>query len=290
MERKNFLKMLALAATTIDLKELSKTFDDVAKTKKLPVLFTSHGNPMDILNDTALFRALRNQGEDIQKNYTLNAVLIISAHWNTNGTFVNISKQPETIYDFYGFPETFYKIKYNAPGSPELASEITKLSNDIHSTTEWGFDHGSWPILRHLFPNENVPIVQMSMDYYKSAEYHFNLATQLKSLREKGILIIGSGSVVHNLKLAGERFFKGNLTPYGWDIEFDNWVMQQLNERNYNTLINYKNAKYGNLAAPTPDHYIPLLYSLGVTNKDEPVTSIYQGVLPGFSDRSFRVG
>ncbi len=274
----------------MDLRTLENFSSTFKNTKRLPVLFTSHGNPMDMLSDTSLFRVLKQQGEDIGNNYELNAVLIISAHWNTKGTFVNISEFPDTIYDFYGFPEEFYKVKYNAPGSPVLANEVAGLSEAINPTTEWGFDHGSWPILRHLFPSEDVPVVQMSMDYDRSPLYHYELAGQLKKLRERGILIIGSGSIVHNLQLAMKRIMARDLTPFGWDIEFEDWVMKKLDERDFKSLINYKDSKLGYLAAPTPDHYVPMLYSLGVVDKNEPIVSIHKNMFAGFSDRSFRVG
>jgi 4,5-DOPA dioxygenase extradiol len=294
MNRSSFIKLVTaipLSGAMMSLRELENISETFGKTNKLPVLFTSHGNPMDMLSDTSLFRILQTQGEDIRKNYPLNAVLIISAHWNTKGTYVNISKFPETIYDFYGFPEAFYKVKYAAPGHPELGKEIASLASDIKTTdTDWGFDHGSWPILRHLFPNADVPIVQMSMDYNQPASYHFELAKKLKGLRERGVLIIGSGSMVHNIPLAMKKFQIGNFTPYGWENEFEASVMKKLEEKDFNALVDYKKIKNADLAIPTPDHYVPMLYALGVAEASENITSIHQGLVAAFSDRSFRIG
>lgn len=296
MDRKDFLKYLSIlpiAGATMKLKDLEKFTDGFEKTDRMPVLFSSHGVPTDMIADigsTPFFKTLTQISADIRSKHKINAVLIISAHWNTNGTFINISKQPETVYDFYGFPDEFYKMKYPAPGQPELAQEIIQLAPDIiKPTTEWGYDHGSWPILRQLFPNADVPIVQMSMDYHKPASYHFELAKLLKSLRYKGVLIIGSGNVVHNLRYAS-KIFSGDYSTYGWDIEFDEWVKKKVEERDFESLIKYNETSLGKLAAPTPDHYVPMLYSLGVVDKDEPIVTTYEDVYAAFSERSFKVG
>ena len=260
------------------------------KTDPLPVLFTSHGNPMDIPNETSLFRVLNTLGIKILEEHRVNAVLIISAHWNTKGTFVDISENPRTIYDFYGFPETHYKLDYKAPGSPLLANEIVERLPIVTPSDDWGLDHGSWPILRHLFPNKNIPIVQLSMDYYKEPAYHYELAQQLKYLRNHGVLIIGSGSLVHNLKLAIPRMMQNNNELYGWENVFEDWVMDSVRNGNHKAVIDYKNYELGLLAAPTPDHYVPLLYALGVVEKNEPITDLHEGMFPGFSDKSFLIG
>lgn len=297
MERKDFLKLIVLAplaSQTMKLQAFSKITDSLPDTKKMPVLFTSHGNPMDIplgLNANPFLTSVGKVSKKIKDEYEIKAVLIVSAHWCTKGTYVNVSQFPETVYDFYGFPEEYYKVKYPAPGSPEMAKEVTKLIPKIKETTDWGLDHGSWPILRHLFPKADVPVFQMSIDYHQSAQYHFDLAKQLKSLREKGVLIIGSGAVVHNIKEAGAKFFKGDMTPYGWEKEYDEWLKKQLDDRNIKNLIDYeKSHKLGKMAAPTPDHYVPLLYSLALMDDNEKIEHTYEGLLPAYSERSFRIG
>jgi 4,5-DOPA dioxygenase extradiol len=218
------------------------------------------------------------------------AALIVSAHWCTQGTFVNISPEQKQIYDYYGFPEEYYTVKYHAKGAPEMAQEVKKIVTSVSETTDWGLDHGAWPMLMHLFPEANIPVFQMSIDYYAKPEYHYELGKQLKALREKGVLIIGSGSLIHNLQLAGQKFQKNDMTPYGWEAEYDAWLKKQLDERNFTNIINYETShNLGKLAAPTPDHYVPVLYSLGLADAKDELEYFYEGTpsIPAFSERSF---
>ncbi|HTL80932.1 MAG TPA: class III extradiol ring-cleavage dioxygenase [Bacteroidia bacterium] len=273
--------------------ELKKITNGFSSTKKMPVLFTSHGNPMEALSDlnaTPFFTSLGQVSKKIRDEFSINAVVVISAHWCTRGTFVNVGEVQETIHDYSGFPKQYYEIQYPVHGSPVYAHEVAKLSPAIHETKEWGLDHGSWPILRHYFPNGDVPVFQMSIDYYQSAQYHYDLAKQLKSLREKGVLIIGSGSIVHNLKAAVPKMFGGDMKLYGWEPEFDAWVKKKLEERDFEALVNYEKHPLGLTAAPTPDHYVPMLYSLGLADKDENIEHTFEELLPAFSNRGFRVG
>lgn len=296
MNRKDFLKILAFTPLTtiiMKLQAFSKLTGSYSETKRMPVLFTSHGNPMEALSDlnaTPFFSSLGKVSKNIRDEYKINAVLVISAHWLTRGTYVNVSQQPKTIHDYRGFPKEFYEVQYPAPGSPEFAKEVTQLIPKVNSTTEWGLDHGSWPILRHLFPQADVPVFQMSIDYYQSAQYHYDLGKLLKSLRGKGVLIIGSGAVVHNLRAASERFFNGDMRPYGWEKEFDEWVKIKLDKRDVDSLIHYEKEKLGLLAAPTPDHYVPMLYSLAVMDENENIEHTFEELLPAFSNRGFRIG
>jgi 4,5-DOPA dioxygenase extradiol len=274
-----------------DLSKLSETF---APSPKMPVLFTSHGNPMEALselNATPFFTSIGAVGKSIREEFPIRAILVISAHWLTRGTWVNASPVQETIHDYYGFPPEFYEIQYPAKGSPEIAAEVAQLLPGAKTTTDWGLDHGSWPVLRHYFPNGDIPVFQLSIDYYQPASYHFELAQNLRSLREKGVLIIGSGAVVHNLRAAGPKFFSGDRNPYGWEIEFDQWVKKKLDERDFDSLVNYeKMGSAGTLSVPTPDHYVPMLYSLGVMDKNETITHTFEEILPAFSNRGFRIG
>ncbi len=296
MERNEFLKFAALtslAAPTMKLQAFSKITESFTATERMPVLFTSHGNPMDIplgLNANPFLTSLGDVGEKIRKSYEVKAVLVVSAHWCTRGTFVNVSNFPETIYDFYGFPKEYYTFKYPAPGSPQTAKEVTRLIPEVTATTEWGLDHGAWPMLKHMFPKADVPVFQMSIDYYQPAQYHFDLAKLLKPLREKGVLIIGSGAVVHNLNEAIKKMMNGNKEIYGWDKEFDLWVKDRLDKREIKPLIDYEKHKLGKLAAPTPDHYVPMLYSLGVMDDKESIEHTFDELLPAFSNRGFRIG
>jgi 4,5-DOPA dioxygenase extradiol len=264
--------------------------------RKMPVLFTSHGNPMDIplsKEERPFWNSLYELGKDLQATHEVKAALVISAHWCTRGTYVNVSPEQEQIYDYYGFPESHYKVFYHAKGAPGIANEVARMVKEVTATTEWGLDHGAWPMLMHLFPEGNIPVFQMSIDYYARPDYHFELGRQLKSLREKGILIIGSGSLIHNLQLAVQKMRLNDMTPYGWEAEYDAWIKKQIEQRNFAEIIDYENShKLGKLAAPTPDHYVPVLYSLGLMDKEDELKYFYEvpPALPAFSERSFFIG
>ena len=307
MNRKDFLKKSLLLGGALSiatsnsysimnsLTDLKKYTDDLPKQdKKMPVLFTSHGNPMDIpmsKEERPFWMKLFELGKELQESYDVKAALVVSAHWCTNNkTYVNSSLQQKQIYDYYGFPEHYYDPKYNATGAPEIAKDITKLVETIEATDEWGLDHGAWPMLMHLFPNANVPVFQMSINYNASPQYHFDLGEQLKSLRNKGVLIIGSGSMIHNLSLAMKKMRSNDMSLCGWEEEYDFWLKTQLENRNTTDLINYLTShKLGKLASPTPDHYVPVLYSLGMMEKTDELEFFYEGSpsLPAFSERSF---
>ncbi len=297
MNRKDFLKLIAMAPaalSTMKIMEFEKLTSQLpVQGKKLPVLFTSHGNPMDIImtkEERPFWNTLFELGKDLQKNYGVKAVVVVSAHWCTKGTFVNISKEQKQIYDYYGFPKNYYDVKYNAIGAPDIAHEIKNIIPSVSETKDWGLDHGAWPMLMHLFPNGNIPVFQMSIDYHAKPSYHYELGKQLKSLREKGVLIIGSGSLIHNLQLAGKKFQSGDMTPYGWEVEYDQWIKKEIDERRINNIINYETShKLGKLAAPTPDHFVPVLYSLGLMDSKDEIKYFYEGApsLPAFSERSF---
>ncbi len=294
MERKQFLQTL-LALSTMSSLSSFKTFTDTLprQSKKMPVLFTSHGSPMDIplsKEQRPFWNKLYQLGLKLQKEYEVKAALVVSAHWCTKGTFVNISSEQEQIYDYYGFPKEYYQVKYGAKGAPAIAKEVKKIIPSVKETPEWGLDHGAWPMLMHLFPQANIPVFQMSIDFHAKPEYHYELGKQLKSLREKGVLIIGSGSLIHNLRLAGQKFQSGDMTPFGWEAEYDFWIKKQLDERNVTSLINYETShKLGKLAAPSPDHYVPVLYSLGLMESKDELKHFYEGAvtIPAFSERSF---
>jgi 4,5-DOPA dioxygenase extradiol len=297
MERKDFLKLMALAPLSLsamNLKEFEKLTTGLpSQSRKLPVLFTSHGNPMDIpmsKEERPFWNTLFELGKDLQKNYDVKAVLVVSAHWCTKGTYVNIASDQKQIYDYYGFPKEYYEVKYQAKGAPEIAHEVKKIVPAVEETTDWGLDHGAWPMLMHLFPNANIPVFQMSIDYHAKPAYHYELGKQLKSLREKGVLIIGSGSLIHNLKLAGQKFMNHDMTPYGWEPEYDAWIKKQIDERKVDNIINYEvSHQLGKLAAPTPDHFVPVLYSLGLMDPKDEIRYFYEGEpkIPAFSERSF---
>jgi 4,5-DOPA dioxygenase extradiol len=243
--------------------------------------------------DRPFWNSLYDLGKGLQNKYEIRASLVISAHWCTRGTFVNISPEQTQIYDYYGFPRHYYDPKYKAFGAPEVAREVKRIAPTVTETTDWGLDHGAWPMLMHLFPDANIPVFQMSIDYYAKPSYHFELGRQLKALRNKGVLIIGSGSLIHNLRLAMQKMRAEDMTPYGWEDEYDGWIKNQLDRRNTASIINYETSHaLGKLAAPTPDHYVPVLYSLGLMDAKDELNYFYEGMarLPAFSERSFIAG
>ena len=272
-----------------------KNFTDTlaVQSVRMPVLFTSHGSPMDIplsKEEKPFWNSLFELGKDLQHKYEIKSALIVSAHWCTQGTFVNTSLQQTQIYDYYGFPDEYYQVKYQAAGAPDIAREIIKIVPSVTETPEWGLDHGAWPMLMHLFPNADIPVFQMSIDYHAAPDYHFQLGRQLKSLREKGVLIIGSGSLIHILSLVRQRFATGDMSPFGWETHYDHWIKNEIDHRNFDSVINYGTSHaLGVRAAPAPDHFVPVLYSLGVVGSKDEVKHFYEGAakLPAFSERSF---
>jgi 4,5-DOPA dioxygenase extradiol len=296
MDRKTFLKSLALlplVTCNMKLQEFPSIANALPNTEKMPVLFVGHGSPMNALEDNAFTRSLRKLGEQFkQEGKKPAAILVVSAHWLTRGSYVNIAPKPETIHDFGGFPKELFEAQYPAAGSPELAKETAKRSALIQETDDWGLDHGAWTILMHLFPEADIPVFQLSIDYYQPLQYHLDLAAQLNALREKGVLIIGSGNIVHNLRLSMERLRNGDTRPFDWAVEFDTWVSEKIAGRDFQSLVTYEKAgESGKLSVPTPDHYIPMLYSLGLAGEKEEIKQAYEEVaLGGISMRTFQVG
>jgi len=296
MKRKDFIKS-ALALTAMGSLGSLKVFADSlpSQSRRMPVLFTSHGSPMDIpvsRDDRPFWQSLYDLGRSLEKDYEVKAALVVSAHWCTKGTFVNVSQKQEQIYDYYGFPEHYYDPKYHAQGSPEVAREVTSIVPSVKETDDWGLDHGAWPMLMHLFPQANIPVFQMSIDYHAQPSYHYELGKQLKSLRNKGVLIIGSGSLVHNLQIIGQKVRKGDFTPFGWEAEYDAWIKKQIDQRDFQNIIHYETShKLGKMAAPTPDHFVPVLYSLGMTDSKDNIEFFFddEPQLPAFSELSFIV-
>lgn len=297
MERKKFLQSLFGLSVMGSLSSFKSFTDQLpVQGKRMPVLFTSHGNPMDIplsKEQRPFWNSLYQLGLQLQKSYDVKAALVVSAHWCTRGTYVNISSEQKQIFDYYGFPEEYYQVFYHAKGAPAIAREVKQVVPSVTETTDWGLDHGAWPMLMHLFPNGNIPVFQMSIDYYAKPEYHYELGRQLKTLREKGVLIIGSGSLIHNLPLAMQKMRTADMTPYGWEEEYDSWIKKQIDERVVNNIIHYETShKLGKMAAPTPDHFVPILYSLGLTDSKDQIKYFYEAppALPAFSERSFVAG
>lgn len=262
------------------LKELRKYSEGLTSTEKLmPLLFVGHGSPMNAIEDNEFSKRWEQMGKEIAQP---NAVLCISAHWLTKGTYVTAMEQPKTIHDFGGFPQALFDVQYPAPGSPSLAGEVNSIikSTNVGLDHDWGLDHGTWSVVKRMYPISNlpagqagIPVLQLSIDYNKPAQYHFDLAKELAALRKKGVLIIGSGNMVHNLGMIAWN--KINEPEYGfdWAHEINAVFKKQISERNFQPLINYESlGTAAKLAIPTPDHYYPMIYSLGLMEKSDDVS------------------
>ena len=273
------------------LNDLQNISDYFPNTEKMPVLFLGHGSPMNAIEENQFVQGFRNISKEIP---IPNAILCISAHWFTNGTFVTAMEMPKTIHDFGGFPPELFAVQYPAKGSPELAKAASELllPEIVHEDHSWGLDHGAWSVIRHLYPKADIPVIQLSIDYTKPAQYHFDLAKKLQKLREKGVLIIGSGNIVHNLRMVDFRNINTIGYGYDWAIEArektNNWLL----DGDFQQLIDYQ--KQGNalqLAIPTPDHYLPLLYTLGLKEKSENLSLFNNELIAGsLSMTSVRIG
>jgi 4,5-DOPA dioxygenase extradiol len=252
----------------------------------MPVLFVGHGNPMNAIERNAYSDAWRAAGEAIASP---SGVVVVSAHWYRSGVAVTAMDRPRTIHDFYGFPPELYAVRYPAPGSPELAKRVAALAApiDVSLDTAWGFDHGAWSVLVHLLPPAEVPVIQLAIDARQPAEFHWNLGAMLAPLRDEAVLIVGSGNVVHNLRLADFGFAGG----YDWAVQFDELLRAAVDAGDRDALVDYPRHPGAMLAVPTPDHYLPLLYAAALRRPGESVTTVVDGMEAGsLSMRSIRLG
>ena len=240
------------------------------KDVKHPVLFIGHGSPMNGIEDNEFSRTWAKFGNEISKP---KAVLVISAHWLTKGTQITAMSNPRTIHDFGGFPQALFEVQYPAPGDSILAEETSKLitSTSVGLNHDWGLDHGTWSVVKHMYPNADIPVLQLSIDYNKPPQYHFDLAKQLKSLRKKGVLIIGSGNMVHNLRMIDWNKMQETNYGFDWAIEMNTIFKEKIGNNDFKSLIEYEKLNAASkLAIPTPDHYYPLLYAMALQeNNDE---------------------
>jgi 4,5-DOPA dioxygenase extradiol len=243
----------------------------------LPALFIGHGSPMNAIADNSFTRALHAVRGELGEP---KAVLVVSAHWVTRGTWVTHMAAPPTIHDFGGFPQALFDVRYPAPGSAEVAKLVRSVIPSVQfDDTEWGLDHGTWSVLRHVYPEAKIPVLQLSLDLSQPASYHLELGRRLGELREKGILIVGSGNVVHNLR----KILREDTAPaYSWALEFDGWVKQKLEARDFAALANdYLATEAGRLSVPTPEHYVPLLYILGAARKSDRLITVHEEMQNG---------
>jgi len=228
------------------------------------LLFMGHGSPMNTIEDNEFSRNWKEFAATIPKP---ESILCISAHWVTEGTYVTAMENPKTIHDFYGFPRKLYEVQYRAKGSSDLANEVVKAVKSVKVTPdyEWGLDHGTWSLLVNMYPKADIPVLQLSLDYRLPLDKQFQIGKELNQLREEGVLIIGSGNLVHNLMVMDM-----GASSYAWAIDFDNFVKDSLEKQDYDALINYTEHRSSTLAHPTNEHYIPLLYVIGAAENQKP--------------------
>ena len=275
MDRKQFLQTLSalpLAGAAVQLADLGKLTGNLAATQIMPALFLGHGSPMNAIEENEFVANFRKVAKEIPKPV---AILCVSAHWETRGTFVTAMNNPPTIHDFGGFPKALFDVQYNAPGSPELARQTKELitSVSIGLDDKWGLDHGAWSVIKHLYPNADVPIIQFSIDYTKPPQYHYDLGRQLAALRKKGILIIGSGNIVHNLGLMDWKNIHTDNFGFDWAVEANEKMKCFIKSGDHKQLINFKSqGKAFDKAIPSPEHYLPLLYTLALKGENEKVS------------------
>ncbi|MHC1733897.1 MAG: 4,5-DOPA dioxygenase extradiol [Bacteroidales bacterium] len=248
-----------------------KTRDGGDPSERMPVLFVGHGSPMNAIEENEFAAGWRDMGKRLPRP---SAILCVSAHWQSKGTKVTVMPKPETIHDFGGFPRELYEVQYPAPGSPELAKTTKEAVRQrvIELDRSWGLDHGAWSVIRRMYPDADVPVVEMSLDYQSSPQQHYDLARELASLRRKRILIIGSGNMVHNLGLVSWEKLNTPGYAYDWALEAGEAMKHHIMSGDHSPMINYDSQ--GNafrLAIPTPEHFLPLLYTIALQEPDEPV-------------------
>lgn len=269
MKRADFLKSLALfpfAVSTMKLNQLEHITGSFLPTDMMPVMFIGHGSPMNAIESNEFTEKWVSLGSSLPVPA---AILVISAHWETKGSFVTAMQQPPTIHDFGGFPQALFDVQYPAPGSPLLASETAELLREhaARLDLQWGLDHGTWSILRNMYPKAGIPVIQLSLDYELSPRQHYDLAKKLAVLRNKGVLIIGSGNMVHNLRLIEWRKPE---TGSDWALEANDLFKKLILENRHQELVDYHNlGKAVQMSIPTPEHFLPLLYILALQGIDE---------------------
>ncbi len=255
------------------LSEFNKFTRDLNERSYLmPVLFIGHGSPMNGIEDNEFSQRWTAMAKEIPLP---SAVLVVSAHWFTKGTRITAMDFPETIHDFGGFPQELFDVQYPAPGNPALAKETVSLLHSAHVELDhdWGLDHGAWTVVRRMYPEANVPVLQLSIDYTKHPKYHFDLAKELYALRKKGVLIIGSGNMVHNLRLISWAKMDEPGYGYDWALHMNKKLKQLIFDGDYKPLKNYESlGAESRLAIPTPEHYLPLMYTLGLKDSKDDVS------------------
>ncbi|WP_246048483.1 4,5-DOPA dioxygenase extradiol [Arenimonas terrae] len=252
----------------------------------MPVVFLGHGSPMNAIEDNAWRRSWQDLGRRLPRP---KAILCVSAHWETQGVYVSAAEKPETIHDFHGFPKALFDVRYRAPGSPELAHRVAELvrTPHVHLDHKRGLDHGAWGVLAPMYPEADIPIVQLSLSSLQPGAWHYDLAKQLAPLRDEGVLVVGSGNIVHNLRL----WRPGMTDGYDWAQRFDEDIADRITEGHHEGMLGYETlGPDALLAIPTPEHYLPLLYVLALQREGEPVEFFNDQVASSISMRSLLIG
>jgi len=280
---------MPLAGSAAGLRALEQYADPLLSTDPMPVFFFGHGSPMNAIELNEFSKEWERIGQALPRP---NAILCISAHWLTRGTLVTAMEKPRTIHDFGGFPDELFAVQYPAPGSPQLAKDAAALLPGAGLDEAWGLDHGCWSVVKHLYPDADVPVIQMSIDYHQRGQYHYDLARRLAVLRRKGILIIGSGNMVHNLRMVAWDKMDQPGFAFDWATEANEQMKRWITARDHRLLIDFtRQGKAFDLAIPTPDHYFPMLYALALQeDKDELQFFNDKAVMGSLTMTSFRIG
>jgi 4,5-DOPA dioxygenase extradiol len=289
MRRRSVIKAVALAPIgVVGLGALQQTLAAEPRAERMPVLFVGHGSPMNAILDNRWSRAWAELGAALRRPA---AILCVSAHWQTAGPMVTAMERPRTIHDFYGFPDELNRTVYPAPGSPELAGQTKALvkSAPVGLDGGWGLDHGTWSVLARMFPRADIPVFQLSLDHTKAPAWHYELARELRPLRDRGVLIIGSGNIVHNLRRVDRRLPEAG---FDWAVEFDARAKSLIDSGDHRALVEYdKLGPAARLSIPTDEHYLPLLYALAVKDARDPIAYFNDGCAMGsISMRSLVIG
>lgn len=276
MHRKKFISLLSGAALVPVMNTLSqfrKFTEGLDKQgQMMPVLFIGHGSPMNGIEDNEFSRGWASMAKNMP---VPRAVLVISAHWYTRGTRITAMNFPKTIHDFGGFPDELFRVQYPAPGDPALARQTAALvkSAAVAEDHEWGLDHGAWTVVRHMYPGADIPVLQLSIDYTKDPRFHYELSRELIELRSKGVLILGSGNMVHNLGMVAWDKLDENAYAYDWASQMNATFKELISKGEHDKLVQYqKLGREAMLAIPTPDHYLPLIYALGLKSSKDQVS------------------
>lgn len=273
MNRSQFLTTMALMSmsTMMNLKNLHAWTEGLGHSKQMPTIFFGHGSPMNAIQDNVFTKAFKKVGQELTRP---RAIICVSAHWETRGTKITAMQKPRTIHDFGGFPRVLHEVQYPAKGDPALAQETASLISmkEILFDHEWGLDHGTWSVLRHVYPDADIPVLQLSIDLNMSFADHYALAQELKKLRKKGILVIGSGNMVHNLDMVDWARLDEQFA-FDWALEASDIMKKFILNGNGKDLLHLpKKNTATSLAIPTPEHFIPLLYVMGMKDETDEVS------------------